>query len=42
MVLCYTGEIEIKALITHPIETGLRKDKETGEVIPAHFILLLT
>lgn len=28
----------IKALITHPMETGLRKDKKTGEKIPAHFI----
>ena len=28
----------VKALITHPMETGLRKDKKTGEVIPAHFI----
>jgi len=29
---------EVKALMSHPMETGLRKDKETGEVIPAHFI----
>lgn len=29
---------EVKALITHPMETGLRKDKKTGQVIPAHFI----
>jgi sulfur-oxidizing protein SoxZ len=29
---------EVKALISHPMETGLRKDKKTGEVIPAHFI----
>lgn len=28
----------IKALIKHPMETGLRKDKATGEKIPAHFI----
>ena len=28
----------VKALITHPMETGLRKDKKTGKVIPAHFI----
>ncbi|MCP4697249.1 MAG: thiosulfate oxidation carrier complex protein SoxZ [Gammaproteobacteria bacterium] len=28
----------IKTLITHPMETGLRKKKETGEVVPAHFI----
>ena len=28
----------VKALITHPMETGLRKNKKTGEKIPAHFI----
>ncbi len=33
------GEVvEVKALISHPMETGLRKDKKTGKVIPAHFI----
>ena len=33
------GEVtEVKALMNHPMETGLRKDKKTGEVIPAHFI----
>ena len=29
---------EVKTLIKHPMETGLRKDKKTGKVIPAHFI----
>jgi sulfur-oxidizing protein SoxZ len=29
---------EVKALMNHPMETGLRKDKKTGETIPAHFI----
>ena len=29
---------EVKALIKHPMETGLRKDKKTGKVIPAKFI----
>jgi sulfur-oxidizing protein SoxZ len=29
---------EIKTLIKHPMESGLRKDKETGEIIPAHFV----
>ena len=29
---------EVKALMSHPMETGLRKDKKTGDVIPAHFI----
>ena len=32
------GETVVKALITHPMETGLRKDKKTGKAIPAHFI----
>ena len=31
------GTVTVKALITHPMETGLRKDSE-GNVIPAHFI----
>jgi len=31
-------EVTVKALISHPMETGLRKDKKTGKVIPAHFI----
>jgi sulfur-oxidizing protein SoxZ len=29
---------EVKALISHPMNTGLVKDKKTGKVIPAHFI----
>ena len=28
----------VKALMKHPMETGLRKDKKTGDKIPAHFI----
>ena len=32
------GEVTVKALISHPMETGLRKDKKTGQNIPAHFI----
>lgn len=28
----------IKALISHKMETGTRKDKKTGKLIPAHFI----
>ena len=28
----------VKALMSHPMETGLRKDKKTGENVPAHFI----
>ena len=32
------GKINVRALITHPMETGLRKDKKTGKKIPAHYI----
>ena len=28
----------VKAIMYHPMESGSRKDKETGELIPAHFI----
>ena len=28
----------VKALMSHPMETGNRKDKKTGKKIPAHFI----
>ena len=29
---------QVKCLMTHAMETGLRKDKKTGKPIPAHFI----
>ena len=29
---------KVSLLISHPMETGLRKDKKTGNKIPAHFI----
>jgi sulfur-oxidizing protein SoxZ len=32
----------VKALIKHPMNTGLVKDKKTGKVIPAHFIQEVT
>ncbi|MBT3348034.1 MAG: thiosulfate oxidation carrier complex protein SoxZ [Thiotrichales bacterium] len=32
------GVIDIKCLLNHPMETGLRKDKKSGNTIPAHFI----
>ena len=32
------GVTQVKALMSHPMETGARKDKKSGEVIPAHFI----
>ena len=32
------GDItEVKALMRHPMETGMRKD-QAGDLIPAHFI----
>lgn len=32
------GTVTVKALMNHPMETGLRKDKKTGKLIPAHHI----
>lgn len=32
------GVTTVKSLMNHVMETGLRKDKKTGEPIPAHFI----
>jgi len=32
------GNGEIKALISHPSENGMRKDAKSGQIIPAHFI----
>ncbi len=29
---------EVKTLMSHPMETGFRKNKKTGKKIPAHFI----
>ncbi|MCU0842238.1 MAG: thiosulfate oxidation carrier complex protein SoxZ [Thiobacillaceae bacterium] len=29
---------EVKCLMNHPMETGLRKDAKTGQVVPAHHI----
>ena len=36
------GVVTVKALMNHPMETGLRKDKKTGKVIPAHHIQEVT
>jgi sulfur-oxidizing protein SoxZ len=33
---------EIKSLMSHPMETGLRKNKKTGKKIPAHYITEVT
>ena len=32
------GGQEVLVLAKHPMETGNRKDKKTGELVPAHFI----
>lgn len=32
------GGYDVLVLAKHPMETGLRKDSKTGELIPAHFI----
>ena len=31
-------ETTVKCLMSHPMETGMRKDSKTGELVPAHFI----
>ena len=32
------GSATIKAIVFHPMETGLRKDKTNGGKLPAHYI----
>jgi sulfur-oxidizing protein SoxZ len=32
------GSGEIKVLMTHPSENGLRKDAKSGQLVPAHFV----
>lgn len=32
------GITTVKAIMYHEMESGSRKDKDTGELIPAHFI----
>lgn len=32
------GVTKVKVFINHPMETGARKDKATGETVPRHFI----
>jgi sulfur-oxidizing protein SoxZ len=36
------GNGEIKVLMTHPSENGLRKDAKSGKVVPAHFVKNVT
>lgn len=38
-----TGDVaEVKVLMSHTMETGLRKDAKTGQLIPAHYITEVT
>lgn len=33
------GEIvKVNFMVMHPMETGMRKDKKTGEIVPAQYI----
>ena len=32
----------VRTLIAHPMETGKRKDDDTGQLVPAHFIQTLS
>ena len=32
------GVTQVKTLMTHDMETGTRRDADTGELIPAHYI----
>ncbi|MCJ7838980.1 MAG: thiosulfate oxidation carrier complex protein SoxZ [Burkholderiales bacterium] len=32
------GEVVVKVLMSHDMETGQRKDRSTGKPIPAHYI----
>jgi len=38
-----SGDVaEVKSLMLHPMETGTRKDPDTGESVPIHHITQLT
>ncbi len=32
------GVVDVKVIINHPMENGLRLDQQSGKKIPAHFI----
>lgn len=34
--------VDVKSLMNHIMETGLRKDAKTGQLVPAHFINQVT
>jgi sulfur-oxidizing protein SoxZ len=33
---------EVKSLMKHPMETGARKDADTGDIVPRHHITQIT
>lgn len=38
-----SGDVaDIKSLMIHPMETGTRKDPDSGDLVPAHHITQLT
>ena len=38
-----SGDVaDVKVLMNHPMETGVRKDAKTGALVPAHFIQEVT
>ncbi len=34
--------VKVDFIVIHPMETGMRKDKKTGEILPAHYINNIT
>lgn len=36
------GNGQIRLLVIHPSENGLRKDAKSGQLVPAHFVKTLT
>ncbi len=30
--------VQVSFMVMHPMDTGMRKDKKTGELVPAHYI----
>src|SRR3989344_596973 len=36
------GGVELQLMIIHPMESGRRTDKDTGKLIPSHFIQQVT
>ena len=35
-------EVDVKSLMLHPMETGARKDPDTGALVPMHHITQMT